>query len=134
MRNFTSLVIGSLLLVATASCKHTAAPSTACPDVLVGTWYLTNRVPVPKTDETIILTANNEYSVFRDGLLSAQGTYAVSQDQCGSGTAVPFLKFTPATPGMYAPNGAYTLRDCTLVIEQCQNMVGTTLTYRHPVD
>jgi hypothetical protein len=110
-------VFGSIvLLTATISCKRTATSTAACPDILAGTWYLVNRVPAPKTDETIIFTASNEYSVFRNGVLSAQGTYAISQDKCGSGSAVPFLKFTPAAAGMYAPDGAYTLRDCTLVI------------------
>lgn len=134
MKNFNSLVSGFLLLAATSSCKHAAAPSEACPDVLAGTWYLVNRVPAPKTDETIILTASNEYSVFRDGALAAQGTYAITQDKCGSGAALPFLKFTPAAAGMYAPDGAYTLRDCSLVIEQCLTTDGTVLTYKHPID
>jgi hypothetical protein len=122
------------VLVSAAGCKHTAAPEAACPDVLAGTWYLVNRVPTPRTDETIILTASQEYSVFRNAVLTTQGTYTISQDKCGSGAAVPFLKFTPTALGMYAPDGAYTLRDCSLIIEQCQITDNTVLTYKHPID
>ncbi|RZK34586.1 MAG: hypothetical protein EOO57_10820 [Hymenobacter sp.] len=138
MKNFNSLICCAFLVAAAAGCKSKAT-APACPDVLAGTWHLTSRscacAPTPMQDETIILADNQEYSVLRDGLLTTKGTYAISQGAaCGGGSAVPFLTFTPAAPGGYAPNGTYTLRDCTLVIDQCQTADRTVLAYGHPVD
>jgi hypothetical protein len=142
MLKLNSILLGALLAVTVASCKLQAGqamPETPCVDTLVGTWHLTDREcscpPGPTPDETIILTASHEYSVYRNGQLSAQGTYAVTQGQvCGAGPMVPFLKFTPAAPGAYAPDGAYKLQNCTLVIDQCLAADGSVLTYKHPVD
>jgi hypothetical protein len=141
MTKLHSTVCAAFLLAA-AGCQpiaKQAAPKTACADILVGTWHLTHREcscpPGPIPDETIIFTASQEYSVYRNGQLSAQGTYAVTQGQvCGAGPMVPFLKFTSATPGAYAPDGAYQLQNCSLVIDQCLAADGSVLTYRHPVE
>jgi hypothetical protein len=137
-----SFIYTALLVAAAAGCKQNAeqaAPKAACADTVVGTWYLTKQQcscpPAPKPDETIIFTASQEYSVYRNGQLSAQGTYAITQGQvCGAGPVVPFLKFTPATAGAYAPDGAYKVQNCTLVIDQCLAADGLVLTYQHPVD
>ena len=139
MTKVNSVICTALLIATAAGCKQKADPVATCADTIVGTWYMTTREcscpPAPKPDETIILTADQKYSVYRGGQLSAQGTYAVTQGQvCGAGPMVPFLKFTPATPGAYAPDGAYKLQNCSLVIDQCLAADGSVLTYQHPVD
>jgi hypothetical protein len=112
----------SLLLLAAglSGCHEADLPS---PDNLIGTWRLTDRVcycaASPLPDEIITFEPSQRFQVFRNGMLAAEGSYALSRSPaCGESMDRDQLRFTVTTAGAYAPTGAYTVQNQTLVIDQ----------------
>ena len=101
----------------------------------MGTWRLSAyqchcppNQPVP--DEVLTLDANQHFRLLRDKKLAAEGTYRTGTGpNCGGGTDEPIITLTPASADTYAPKGAYTLADNTLIIDQCSAADGPKYTY-----
>jgi len=122
----------------------TSASLTSCgnkadlpsPDNLIGTWRLTARAcyceaaPVP--DEVITFDNSKRFQLFRNKALAAEGTYSLSRGPaCGESVDRDQLRLTVTTAGAYAPTGAYTVQNQTLVIDQTNKCVsdGPVYTY-----
>jgi hypothetical protein len=126
----------SLLALAASltGCRHDAdLPS---PDALIGTWRLTHVacycVATPTPDETITFSTSRQFQLMRNGALAAEGTYALSRGPaCGETLERDQLRLVVTTAGAYAPTGAYTVQNQTLVIDQTNKCVsdGPVYTY-----
>jgi hypothetical protein len=126
-----------VLFILTASlmgCRHDAdLPS---PEGLIGTWRLTNVAcycpAAPTPDETITFRDNRQFQIFRTGTLAAEGTYSLSRGPaCGETVDRDQLRLVVTKAGAYAPTGAYTVQNQTLVIDQTNKCIsdGPVYTY-----
>ncbi len=124
----------SLLLAASLSgCRHDSdspAPSAE----LAGTWRLTGMMCYcaydPKIVEILTLSSDQHFSLTRDGRLTAQGTYAITQGSaCAGGPVEPYLRLT-TTVGGVGPSGVYGIQNNTLSITQCVAVDAPAYTYK----
>lgn len=123
-----------LLSAGLLGCRRDAdSPS---PGGLIGTWRLTNLAcycPAgPTPDETITFGNDQRFRIFRQGTLSAEGTYSLGRGPaCGETVARDQLRLVVATAGTSAPTGAYTIQSQTLIIDQTNKCVsdGPVYTY-----
>lgn len=106
------------------------------PDHLIGTWRLTTMAcycpAAPTPDEVITFDNDRRFQIFRKGALAAEGSYALSRGPaCGESVDRDQLRLTVATAGAYAPTGAYTVQNQTLVIDQTNKCIsdGPIYTY-----
>ncbi|WP_426060841.1 hypothetical protein [Hymenobacter sp. B1770] len=88
---------------------------------LAGTWKLTNRecfcVPAPVPNETATFT-NSEFSFYKEGQLSASGTYAFTEGKtCGGSTLIPVARLTYATLNNPPTDVVVTVAGNTLVLD-----------------
>lgn len=130
-QSFTLLL---LLALGAAGCRHDAdLPE---PGSLAGSWRLTrvqcycSTSPVP--DELLTFSSGQRFQLLRDGRLSSEGTYGLSRSPaCGQTTDRDQLTFRVASPGTYAPSGAYTLAGSTLVVDQTNNCISDQPVYTY---
>jgi hypothetical protein len=123
-----------LVVLGLASCgKDSDLPE---PGSLAGSWRLTKEqsmLPGPLRNETLIFGSGQNFQLFRDNSLAAQGTYSLSlAPSCGETANRQQLSFQATGPSGYVPQGAYTLQGNTLVIDQTNRCFsdGAVYTYQ----
>ncbi|RZK90627.1 MAG: hypothetical protein EOO62_34795 [Hymenobacter sp.] len=109
-------------LIGHLASSSATAPSPPTAGTLVGSWHLVaQRVMVVDghklPDETLIFGEDQRFRFLRKKRLVAQGAYHTGRDSTCGQQGLAQLILEPASPGAYAPSGAYTLHGDTLVID-----------------
>lgn len=115
------LYLSAFAAIGLVGCRHDS--DSPAPDTLLGSWRLVKVVcycaATPAPEEVITFTDGQRFELFRKGQLITAGTYALSRSPaCGETTVRDQLSFAVATPGTYAPGGAYSIQNRTLTIDQ----------------